>query len=82
MNFGIILIEISSVVSQIDDNEWVPILVRFGIDTILIYYILLQINELTNMIPIGEKSNNYNNQLNDTRRISKGYTLRKTINRD
>ena len=34
------------------------------------------------MIPIGEKSNNYNNQLNDTRRISKGYTLRKTINRD
>lgn len=82
MNFGIILIEISSVVSQIDDNEWVPILVRFGIDTILIYYILLQINELTNMIPIGEKSNNYNNQLNDVRRISKGYTLRKTINRD
>ena len=82
MNFEIILIEISSVVSQIDDNEWVPILVRFGIDTILIYCILLQINELTNMIPIGEKSNNYNNQLNDTRRISKGYTLRKTINRD
>ena len=82
MNFGIILIEISSVVSQIDDNEWVPILVRFGIDTILIYYILLQINELTNMIPIAEKSNNYNNQLNDVRRISKGYTLRKTINRD